>query len=118
MSYLRIPRFYVQVSRESLITRNVLTGKEHKSLDVSPFQHSRVIIADFEKAQLLVSQGILLTRSKAIFRPIIVIHWVSPLNGGLTPIEARALKEIGLGAVPGLGAYKVFVLAPLFCDLK
>jgi rod shape-determining protein MreB len=67
---------------------------------VNPFAHPRTPLSDFTTAEALI---------KAMIRkldggrwwlpnPAIVMHLDYPVEGGLTQIEVRALKELGIGA--------------------
>jgi hypothetical protein len=112
MGYFEFSRYYVRVGRELLVIRNVATGKEYRANDNSPFQHPRVIVSNFEKAVGLVREGLRQTHSFSLFRPIVIMHWVDTLEGGISAIESRALKEIGFAAGGRRGAYRVFVIGP------
>jgi len=71
------------------------------------FDHPRTIIADFaiaEKTLLLANQA-LIGKKRLTPSPIMVIHPLERVEGGLTAVERRALEELGAGA----GARKVYV---------
>lgn len=73
-----------------------------------PFCHPRLALGDFEAAQALVQYALLQVRRKiSPFLPIVIVHWHENLDGGLHPIEARALEEMTLAA----GATQVFITA-------
>ena len=75
--------------------------------NINPFQHPRVIISNFTIAEkmfiLLVKELV----SGRIFRPkpTIVFHPKRDLDGGITSLEVKMLKDIGLF----IGGIKVFV---------
>lgn len=118
--------YYVRLRRERLIVRNASTGAVFDDLPlialsgepkrrvltvgraaraastscVNPFQHPRILIADFLVAEVLlryafhaVSPGGWLQPS-----PLVVCHVLEPLDGGLSQIESRALMELMAGA--------------------
>jgi len=74
---------------------------------VEPFEHPRIVIADFACASKLFQYGLQqLSRHKWISpSPILVIHPVMELAGGLSEIENRALLELGESA----GARKTLI---------
>ena len=72
---------------------------------VNGFKHPRTLIADFTAAELTLKHFLreLLPHSFFAVSPVMVIHPLALLEGGLTQIEIRALVELGMGA----GARKV-----------
>jgi rod shape-determining protein MreB len=74
---------------------------------VEPFEHPRIVIADFSCASKLLQYGLhQLTRFKWISpSPILIIQPVMELTGGLSEIENRALLELGESA----GARKTLI---------
>ncbi len=67
---------------------------------INHFSHPRTLISNFVAAQKLL-QYIIHSLSKQkflLFSPLIVIHPMEKLEGGLTQIEFRAFKELALGA--------------------
>lgn len=71
------------------------------------FKHPRTIIADFTIAEQTLKHFLKIVLPHSLFAaaPIVVIHPLAQIEGGLTQVEIRALAELGLGA----GARKVFV---------
>lgn len=67
---------------------------------VNPFAHPRTILANFNEAEKLLQHGLhtmmpgFLTASPALA----IMHPLEKLEGGLTGIEAKALRELALGA--------------------
>jgi rod shape-determining protein MreB len=112
---------YARIDRTSISIRDVSTGATFESaarlgLDsanrivsvgdmsspnvvrtVEPFEHPRIVIADFSCASKLLQYGLhQLTRFKWISpSPILIIQPVMELTGGLSEIENRALLELG-----------------------
>jgi len=73
---------------------------------INPFDHPRLIINDFHLAEKIIHHAIrsLFNSSGLSLSPIVVIHVVEDLEGGITPVECRALQE----AVEGAGARRVY----------
>jgi len=71
------------------------------------FQHPRSCIKDFEVAEATIRHFLckLFIAHRVLFRPIIVLHPLEKAEGGLTQVEARALKELGESA----GALEAYI---------
>jgi rod shape-determining protein MreB and related proteins len=67
---------------------------------VEPFEHARIVIADFACASKLLQYGLQqLSRFKWISpSPILIIHPLMELSGDLSETENRALLELGESA--------------------
>lgn len=71
-----------------------------------PFKHPRLAVSDFDAGAALVQHALLKVRRKmSAFLPIVIMHWADKLEGGLHPIEARALEEMAQAA----GATQVII---------
>jgi rod shape-determining protein MreB len=75
-----------------------MTGTEARV--IHPFDHPRVVIADFMVASKLLQYGMQqLSRMKWISpAPILIIQPDMELEGGLSELETRALLELGESA--------------------
>lgn len=80
---------------------------------IKPFAHPRILISDFSSAETLLREQLkkVLSKSWIKWAPILVIHPTGNLEGGLTDIELRALREFGLGA--GAKTVLVWIGRPL-----
>lgn len=77
---------------------------------INPFKHPRVIIDDFDAAELVLKHFLKkagLTGGLFSGAPVLVIHYIEPVEGGLSRIEARALIDLGFG----LGAKNIYLLS-------
>ena len=74
---------------------------------INPFSHPRVLVADFTVAEKILQHSFreLLKANTLRPSPIVVIQPMEKLEGGLTMIEDRVLRELCFGA----GARDVFV---------
>ena len=75
---------------------------------LNPFDHPRIAIGDFVLAEQLLKQ---LTRrlfpgAWFLPAPTVVVHLDRRFEGGLTPLEVRALQELAIG---GAGASRAIV---------
>jgi len=78
-----------------------------KKLEISmPFNHPRVLLADFVAAsELLKFVFKRILGKNNLFAPVVIMHPMEEMDGGFTPIERRAFRELGLVA----GARDVFL---------
>ncbi len=123
--------FYVRINRERIAVRNVSNGDFFEcrpllGLDssnivasiglpvspdavkrINPFDHPRVLVDDFHVAEKILAYAIRQASGMKYFRPspVAVVHPDLDLEGGLAPIEARALRELTESA----GARRVLV---------
>ena len=123
--------YYLRVNRDRVTARNVSTGDvvevtpklgldgSNKILSVgdpvdpsavrvlAPFSHPRILIDDFTGGEKIVQHVVRELFGIGGIRPspIVVVHPDLELDGGLTQIEARALREM----VEGAGARRVYL---------
>ena len=122
---------YLRVNRDRVSARNVATGESVELVPkiglsaandvlsigdpvdpaavrvLKPFRHPRILIDDFTAGERIV-QHVIRELSRVRFfptSPVVVVHPDAELEGGLTQIEARALREM----VEGAGARKVYI---------
>ena len=88
-------RTVLAIGREALALR----GKPGVTV-VNPFEHPRTPIADFIIAEQILKHVLRGKLGRRMFlpAPAMVIGLDSEPEGGLTPIEIRALKELAIGA--------------------
>ncbi len=112
--------YYVRVNRERLSARDVATGEEvecrtHISINDSkivvsvgdpispeatntlqPFDHPRILIEDYTAAEKIFMYVVRKLSGYKYFMPspVMVVHPDLELEGGITQIELRALREI------------------------
>ena len=81
-------------------------GREAKELNsqeievTNPFSHSRLLVADFVKAEKVLQHIVQQTGKSKWLNPAprIVMHQLEKNEGGLTDIELKVLRELALGA--------------------
>ncbi len=71
-----------------------------KTKITNPFSHPRVLCSDFLLAEKILQGAITSVIDRKIFTPApaVVIHPMEKLEGGLTMVEVRVFRELGLGA--------------------
>ncbi len=67
---------------------------------IKPYSHPRTLISDFIFAEKLLQYAVkeVLSVKFLTMSPLIVIHPMEKLEGGLTSVESRAFQELALGA--------------------
>jgi len=98
---------YIQLHKDKITARTVQPVREISVSAVKPFSHKRSIIGDFNSAETLLKDILHRLFEGKWFAPspLVIIHPMELIDGGLTQIEVRALMELGAGA----GARKVYV---------
>ena len=65
----------------------------------NPFKHPRSFVADFMLAEKIMQHGVFqLHKSWVRPSPRIIMHQLEKIEGGLTSIEDRVLRELAVGA--------------------
>jgi len=72
---------------------------------IKPFNHPRVLIADFMAGEKILQHIFQTLKGKSLLSPspIAIVHPMEKLEGGLTLVEEKALRELAFGA----GAHEV-----------
>lgn len=124
-------QLYVRITRQQVFARNVNTGEQFScrarvgidtrgairsigepvapdcAKTVDPFNHPRVVVDDYDTAEALLRFVCAKMMESARFAtaPLVVVHADMALDGGLSSLEARALREMAIYA----GARQVVV---------
>ncbi len=98
---------YVKVFKNRFQIRHVERKIEIQSSALEPFTTTRLLIGEFTKSQQVLKAGLKKILSGRWYSPApkIVIHPMEMVDGGLSEIEARILREVAMSA----GARKVVV---------
>lgn len=90
---------YVRVSKNQFRVRNLGSAKEAIFHAQSPFTTARLLIGQFDAAESLLKRAFKETAS-GIFAvsPQVLIQPLEMIEGGLSEVETRLLREIALGA--------------------
>lgn len=97
-SIFRSVPLYVKISKNNVEIINLDTGQSISKKALEPFSTNRFIIADFNKANVVISSIIKELIPNKYFLPQqrkILIQQVEPVEGGLSEIEKRALRDLG-----------------------
>ena len=83
----------------------IAIGKEAKRqnstniLVTNPFKHPRSFVGDFFLAEKIIQHGVFeIHKSRIRPTPRIIMHQLEKVEGGLTSIEDRVLRELAVGA--------------------
>jgi len=98
---------YVKVSKNQFRVRHVVDNKEIVVSAFEPFTTTRLLVGEFAIAEKYLKDGIKKLHEGRWFAasPVIVIQPLEMIEGGLSQVEERVLRELAAGA----GARKVFV---------
>lgn len=82
-------------------------AKDVPGVHVNPFDHPRLLVHDFVVAEKLMRHAFRQLSKHKYFRPVpvVVAHVMEHLEGGLTEIERRVLRE----TMEGAGAKTVYI---------
>lgn len=90
----------------------------HSGLEViNPYCHPRQLIGHFQYAEIIMQHAIRVVCRKTLFSPAprVVLQPMEKLDGGLTDVEVRALRELCLGA--GAREVVIYVGSPLLINV-
>ena len=89
---------YIKIYENSVHIRNIDDRKEIELSGASPFSTERLLIGEFTVAQALLAKGLKIVMGKKFFPPIILMHPIEKIDGGLSQVEERVLKELAIVA--------------------
>ena len=98
LSLFKRTPIYIKLFKNRIEIINLETGEIISRESVKPFSTQRFIIADFNNANALIRNIIVdLLPRKSIFprQTKILIQQVESVEGGLSEIEKRALRDLG-----------------------
>jgi rod shape-determining protein MreB len=113
--------FYIQIWKKRFKVTNLKSGNVYEDLPlvaiqddkvmaigqeasiypntINPFNHPRMIVDDFEIAEILFRHAIeKVTKRTVLFSPLGIIHVMDEFDTKLTEIEKKALIEISMTA--------------------
>lgn len=104
---------YIAIETKGTKKTVLAVGNKAKSLAgtnitvLNPFDHKRSFVGNFAYAEKLLQHAVreVLSKSRFAISPRIVMHQLEKVEGGLTDIEERVLKELAMGS----GAREVLV---------
>lgn len=108
LDWMMANTLYVQVRKNVLRIRHIEGNKEREFIPPTPFTTSRLLVGQFAAADALLRKAIkdmLSGRGIFLVSPIMVMHPVEMVEGGLSEVEERVFIELAKGA----GARKVFL---------
>lgn len=115
LSRLFANTLYVQVRKNAFRLRHIESGKERDVAAPTPFTTARLLVGQFREAASLLRTAVGELAGSGLFAasPAVVIHPTEMVEGGLSEVEERVLRELALGA----GARSVVVhVGPVLAD--
>lgn len=86
--------YYVRISPDLIVCRNVTAGLEHRQPAPTPFTTQRLLVGAFEPAAETLRTALRRTRRHSLLRPAMLLHPLERIDGGLSEIETRVLVEL------------------------
>ena len=98
---------YVQIRKNAFRLRHIESKTDKDIAAPRPFTTARLLVGQFQEAESLLRKAMGGIGNGGPFRvsPVIVIHPLEMVEGGLSEVEERAYRELAMGA----GARKAFV---------
>lgn len=98
---------YVKVTKNQFWARHIEQQKEAVETALEPFTTKRLLVGEFTAAEKYLRAAIKKVHEGKWFSasPVVIIHPMEMIDGGLSQIEERAFMELAAGA----GARKVMV---------
>lgn len=90
------PVVYARMRRNRILLRRVGAAEEVEAPVDRPFSNERSLVADFGAAEGCMKQG--LARFRTFLGPVVVVHPLEAVSGGLSEVEQRTLQELPVGA--------------------
>lgn len=100
-------QIYIKIRRDQIEATDLISGKTISKRALKPFSSTRNIVSNFNNANETIKSVLLeLGLRRSFFRVKILMHQLEGLEGGLSEIEKRALRDLAEMA----GANKVQIL--------
>ena len=98
-----VPYIAIEKTKKGEVVKAIGTeAKRQTSSHISvsnPFKHPRSFVADFFLAEKIIQHGVFeVHKSRVRPAPRIIMHQLEKVEGGLTNIEERVLRELAVAA--------------------
>ncbi|MEN8264038.1 MAG: hypothetical protein ABFR82_11290 [Nitrospirota bacterium] len=87
---------YVKIYENRINVRNINDRKEIELSATSSFSTERLLVGNFTVAHTLLTKGIKIVMGKKFFAPLILMHPIEKIDGGLSQVEERVLKDLAI----------------------
>ena len=91
---------YVQIRENSFRLRHIESKKDFELSAQRPFTTARLLVGQYQTAELLLRKGIKEIGNGGLFRisPVVVMHPLEMVEGGLSEVEERLYQELALSS--------------------
>ena len=88
--------FYVKVKKNTFHIRHIESKKEIEVYSTSPFSTISLLVGEFSVASDLLKKNIkeISKRSSKLVTPVIIMHPLEMIDGGLSQVETRTLNDL------------------------
>ncbi|RJR18757.1 MAG: hypothetical protein C4581_06080 [Nitrospiraceae bacterium] len=87
---------YVRIYENRVHIRNIDDRNDIELSSESPFTSERLLIGNFSAAQTLLKKGLKIVMGKKFYPPAILMHPIEKIDGGLSQVEERVLKDLAI----------------------
>ena len=94
---------YVRVGRNQFRVKHIESGADTTVVATTPFTTTRLLIGQFGAAEEALKSALKQIATGRLFAPSpsVVMHPLEMVEGGLSEIEDRILREVAIGAGAG-----------------
>lgn len=96
---------YVRIYENRVHIRNIDDNRDIELSAEEPFSTERLLIGSFNAARALLTRGLKIVTGRKIFAMNILMHPMEKIEGGLSQVEDRVLRDLAIS----LGAQKAAV---------
>lgn len=98
---------YVKIARNHLSLKHIESGNTYEMQPNVPFTTSRLLVGTFTSGEACLKEALNIVVKGGIFKmtPVVILHPMDMVDGGLCEVEERLFKELAIGA----GARKVHI---------
>jgi len=91
---------YVKISKNQLSLKHVESGNSYEMQPNVSFTTTRLLVGTFTSGEACLKEALGIVVKGGLFKvaPIVVIHPLEMVEGGLCEVEERLFKELALGA--------------------
>jgi len=94
--------FYVRIDRNCFHVRHVESFNVHVESSATPFSTQRLLVGNFASAEACLTKAINAVskqlKKRQFLAPRVLMHPREMVEGGLSEVEERVLRELGLSA--------------------
>lgn len=108
---LSVDTLYLQIFGDRFVVKNIDSGVEREARRDPQFASPRMLVGDYTVAEQQLKELVKSVR-RGLRAPALLVHPMERIEGGVTQIEHRVFRELGIGAgAARVGVYTGAVLS-------